>query len=25
MSPGERVYSEGHEVLKMVTRPDPDE
>lgn len=25
MSPGERVYAEGHEVLKMVTPPDPAE
>jgi hypothetical protein len=25
MSPGERVYLEGHEVLKMVTLPDADE
>jgi hypothetical protein len=25
MSPGERVYAEGHEVLRMVTPPDPEE
>jgi hypothetical protein len=25
MSPGERVFAEGHEVLRMVTPPDPDE
>jgi hypothetical protein len=25
MSTGERVYAEGHEVLRMVTPPDPDE
>ncbi|MGC0391118.1 hypothetical protein [Bradyrhizobium sp. USDA 241] len=25
MSPGERVFAEGHEVLRMVTMPDPDE
>jgi hypothetical protein len=25
MSPGERVYLEGHEVLKMVTLSDADE
>jgi hypothetical protein len=25
LSPGERVFSEGHEVLRMVSVPDPDE
>jgi hypothetical protein len=25
MSPGERIFAEGHEVLRMVTMPDPDE
>lgn len=25
MSPGERVFAEGHEVLRMVTMPDPEE
>ena len=25
LSPGERVYAEGHEVLRMVSLPDPDE
>jgi hypothetical protein len=25
MSPGERVFAEGYEVLRMVTVPDPEE
>jgi hypothetical protein len=25
LSPGERVYAEGHEVLRMVSVPDPEE
>ncbi len=25
LSPGERVYAEGHEALRMVSLPDPDE